>query len=201
MFNGLGRMRYFKIDPLGDEHQTEFCFADTGPKGGIDAYDLSTGGRIADQYPAGFGDVLLKLSEDSPGLELPSFIGNTNSLLIVSHQAASVILSREVGEIELIPFKLVNHKGRIHSIDYRFLNLIGSVDCLDVESSECIRFTDGTVMKYTRFVLSAAKVVSVPHLFRIRESPVDYVFSEDLVEALRSAHCTNFVVEELETTG
>ena len=131
-------MKYFHLDSVGDTSNENFCFTDNEPDP-IDSYDLITGIRVADEYPDGIGDVTLQLGEDAPGLELPSFVGNTDSMLIVNSEAAGVIQTHDVGDIEVIPFKLINHKGRVHSDDYVFLNPIGTIDCLDMDKTGDLR--------------------------------------------------------------
>src|SRR5947209_4553040 len=116
-------MKYLMLDPLGDNRNEDLCFTDNPPRGGVvTAYDLKIGRRLAEKYPQGFGDLTVQLSDDHPGLEEPSYLGNTDFLLMVNRQAADVIKAHEVGEVEVIPFKLLNHRKRVHSQDYVFLN-------------------------------------------------------------------------------
>jgi len=190
-------MKHSRLDTLGDLSKQEYCFTDNEPDP-IDSIDLITGDRVADEYPEGINDVTLQLGEDYPGLELPSFIGNTDSMLIVSREAVDVIQTHDVGEMEVIPFKLINHKGRVHSDDYVFLNPIGARDCLDMDKTECKRYDDGEIMKITKYVLSETKLEGAPHLFRVREKPGNYICSDFLIAALAEKGCTNFVYEELE---
>lgn len=192
--------RYFMLNTVGEVKNEDYCFTDNAPKGVMDAYDLSVGTRVADEYPGGIGEVTLQLGEDYPGVQPTSFLGNTDSLLIVDRKAAAIIQAHEVGEVEVIPFKLLNHKGRVHSQDYVFLNLVGSVDCLDANRTQRVLHKDGSLMKITRFVLASAKLRGAPDLFRVKEDLVRYVFSEKLVNDLRKQGCTNFVFEELEVS-
>src|SRR5262245_662738 len=135
-------MNYFRLDTNGDVSNENYCFTDRTPRP-IGAYALKTGGRVADRYPDGPGEVTLRLGDDYPGLQLTSFIGNTDTLLIVTRDVASLVESLQPGSIEVVPFTLINHKGRTHSKDYVFLNPIGAYDCLDLGKSECERYKDG----------------------------------------------------------
>jgi hypothetical protein len=191
-------MKYFLLHPLGDQTKEDYVFTDNGPKGVIDSYDLIVGVRVADEYPDGIGETTLKLGDDYPGLDLPSFIGNTHRLLIVDKASAALIKSHDVGEIEEIPFALLNHKGRVHSRDYVFLNPIGTLDCLDLKKSEIEYHDDGEIRSVTKLVLDPAKLVGVRELFRPAQDPDRYIFSEKLVTALQEHQRTNFVFRELE---
>jgi hypothetical protein len=192
-------MRYFGLRFAGNLNNPDYCFVPTPPRGGkLTAYNLKTGKRVADKYPGGIGEVTLQLGEDYPGLELTSYIGNTDSMLVVDRKTADIIQSHRVGEIELIPFKLLNHKGRVHSSDYVFVNPIGAVDCLNYEKSSITRDEDdGSLVRVDKVVLAANKLSGAPDLFRIKDAMTSYVFSEALVSDLRDKGCTNFVFEEL----
>jgi hypothetical protein len=191
-------MKYFLLNPLGDKFNEDYCFTDKGPRGVMDAHDLQVGTRVADEYPSGLGETTLQLGEDDAGLELPSYIGNTHRLFIVDRPTAEIIQKHRVPEIEVLPFKLLNHKGRVHSEDYVFLNLLGSVDCVDLGRSTLDRRENGSLRKITKFVLSTTKLAAAPEVFRVKEDLNRYVFAETLVEDLRAHKCTNFVFDELE---
>jgi hypothetical protein len=191
-------VKFFLLNALGDITKVDYCFTDNGPEPVMDDYDLSVGVRVADEYPDGIGDVTLQLGEDYPGLTLPSFIGNTDQMLIVSSEALGIMRRHELGEVEVIPFELINHKGRVHSRDYVFLNPIGTVDCLDMSRTECVLHDDGTIMKITKYVLASAKLAGLPQLFRPREMSDAYIWGQAVVDDLRQHGCTNFLFEELE---
>lgn len=191
-------MRFFKLNHVGNVKNEDYCFVPDAPVGGeLTSYNLKVGRRISEKYPNGVGDVTLRLGEDYPGLELTSYIGNTQSMLIVDRKTAGIIQAHNVGEIELIPFRLLNHKGRAHSRDYVFMNPIGWVDCLNHQRSEITRKNDGTFVRVKTVVLDTGRLIDVPDLFRIKEALTCYVFSEKLVNDLRDEGCTNFVFEEL----
>lgn len=190
-------MRYLKLNGLGDVANRKICFTDHEPDP-IDSYDLIIGARVDEEYPDGWDEVTLRLSDDHPGLELTSYIGNTDSMLIVDRAAADCILAHEVGEVEVIPLKLLDHKGRMHSDAYVFLNPVGPYDCLDMERCDCKYHDDGELMKITRHVVSEFKAIGAPHLIRPVEAPHVYLFSEELVRALEEGGHTNFLFVELE---
>ena len=84
-------------------------------------------------------------------------------------EAAELICQIEVGELEVFPFTLINHKGRVHSRDYVFLNPLGTFDCLNMKLTQCKRYSSGKIMKITKFVLDRDKIAKAPDLFRPRE--------------------------------
>lgn len=191
-------MKYFLLNPLGDQDNEDYVFTDNEPEGVIDSYDLIVGVRVADEYPDGIGETTLAVAEDHIGLDLPSYIGNTKRFLIVNQDTGALIKAHDVGEVEVIPFVLLNHKGRVHSRDYLLLNPIGTLDCLDLAKTECDFHHDGKIRTVKKYVLAPSKLVGARHLFRPREAPDRFIFSELLVSALRERACTNFVFKDLE---
>jgi hypothetical protein len=193
-------MRFFTIDTIADGGVGDYCFTDHTPDGlETNWYRLATGVPFDDEYPypASPDDVRLRLGDDNLGLKLPSFIGNTSGMLVVDNKTADLIVSRRVGEIERLPFVLVNHKKRIHSRDYVFLNPLEKIECLNLEQSKVRRSTKGEVLEVTKIVLDRSREKDLPDLCRLGEEPSVYLCSETLVTALEEAGCTNFVFNPL----
>lgn len=191
-------MRFFKLRTLGQNDDMDLCFVSGEPEGDVGTYDLSEGSRLKDEYPNGFGETTYQLDDDHPGLLLTGFIGNTDRLLICSTEAKDVILAHDVGEVEVVPFTLLNHRGRVHSRDYVFVNPVGAVDCLNLPACDIFRHRSGKIGRVRRFVLDAAKVEGARDLFRPEESRGTYILSEKLVSAIQEKKLTNFVFQELE---
>jgi hypothetical protein len=191
-------MRFFKLRTLGQNDDMDLCFVSGEPEGEIDTCDLSEGLRLRDEYPDGLGETTHQLDDDHPGLLLPDFIGNTDRMLICSTSAKEVILAHDAGEVEVVPFTLLNHRGRVHSRDYVFVNPVGAVDCLNLPTCDIFRHDDGSIGSVDRFVVDVKKVESARDLFRPQESRGTYIFSEKLVSAIQEKKLTNFVFQELE---
>ncbi|HXD18657.1 MAG TPA: DUF1629 domain-containing protein [Vicinamibacterales bacterium] len=191
-------MPYFTFSTLGDTDHEEYCFSDNTPDGiDIRAYRLSKGLAMGTDYPADSGEVRLRLGEDYPGLKRASFIGNTGGFLAFDRKTADVILSHNVGRVERLPFVLLDHKGRLYSRDYVFLNPLERVDCLNLDLSVVRRAKDGEIRDIKKLVL---KAVATPELdlFRLGERPRIYLFSSVLVAALKAVKITNVVFTPVE---
>lgn len=189
-------MKFYLLDTNAGGASQDLCFTDNEPKP-IGSFHLCTGTRQAEAHPEGVGKVTLQLGDDYPGLELPSLLGNTDSMLAVKRDVADVILAHEVGEVEQLEFVLLNHKKRPHSKDYVFLNPIGTQDCLDLTKSKCVTSRNGKIIRVTEFVLASSKLAKLPQLFRPKESPGSYLLGEKLVKALRATSFTNLSFTEV----
>ncbi|WP_431686073.1 imm11 family protein [Hahella sp. NBU794] len=191
-------MKHFLFKCLGEKSNDDYCFTTDTPEGGVDSYDLIAGFRLSDEYPDGIEDVVLRLEDKFPGLELASFIGNANRLLAFSVSAAQIITFINQAETETIPFTLLNSKGKVHSKDYVFINPVGSWDCINWKKSVCERNAKGDIKSYEKLVFSREKLVGAPHLFRVKHKTSLYLFSEALIKALLDAGHTNLVFEDIE---
>ncbi|MDG9668046.1 hypothetical protein ONV78_09905 [Hahella sp. CR1] len=191
-------MKYFLFDFLGDKKEEKYCFTSKTPDGGIDSYDLIAGFRLSDEYPDGIEEVTLSLEDQFPGVELASFIGNTDKMLAFSKKAATLITSMSESEIEVVPFILYNQKGKVHSTDYVFLNPVGDRDCINWKESICTRDSEGDISTYDKVVFSKAKLNEAPHIFRVKNHTGYCLFSEELVKALLDAGHTNLVFKDIE---
>ncbi len=177
-------MNFFQQRTLGISPRSDFCFTDTSPRG-AEVFSLTVGNEKTD-YPSNFFEVTLKLGENYPGLLLPSFIGNTDSLLILHQETLKLFEEFDIGEYQAFPFTLLNHKDQVHSKEYVFLNPLGAKECLDLELSGA-----------DKIVLDKAKLDQAPDLFRPLEMKYEYIYSERLVKAIEEKGLTNFLFKKL----
>jgi hypothetical protein len=193
-------VRYFTIKTLADSGRGDYCYSNHTPDGiGTRWYRLANGVPFGDEYPETADDVRLRLGDDYPGLKLPSFIGNTARMLVVQEKAAATILSHNVGQVERLPFVLIDHKGRVHSRDYVFLNPLEQIECLNLEASEVRKSRKGEIKDVIKMVLDKNKERDFLDLFRLAEKPNVYLFSERVVSALEAGGSTNFVFDAVES--
>ena len=192
-------MKFFMVEILADYGEGDYCFTDKLPQGiGVRSYRLAEGIPIVKDYPEDPWEVSLQLGDVYLGLQLPSLIGNTSGLLIVHRDVGDLIKQYRIGKIEILPFTLYDHKRRIHSKEYVFVNPLGTFDCLNEEFSELKRADSGKILRIKRLVLDREKIKNGNDLFRMKEMPDEYIFSEPLVEGITSKSLTNFIFNELE---
>lgn len=183
-------MDYFLWNTTGDVNDESLCFIHDAPEGmGLRAAKLALGRAAAKHVP---DSPRITLRKESPGLALPGFIGNTKGMLILSSAGVQVVKEMCPDEkIELFPFELVNHKGRVHSTDYSIVNPLTAIPCLALAQSGATVDDDGEVSAVERVVLSRAALEDAPHLFRIAEMRVHYVFSRAFGKKMNAAGVTN----------
>lgn len=190
-------MKYARLGTVSTDNP-EFCFV------GSVSHDASTwlgrGEPVGDRYPTDPLSVEIPLDPDFPGVELPDLIGNTRGLLILSAKAREAFAAAELelGPCEVCRFTLVNHKGRVHSTDYAFVNPLGGHDIAH-PSSDFMRYTRSQqIYGCKRWVLDANKLVGKPDLLRAEQVRKHYFVSERLVEVIRSEGLTNFELSNVD---
>jgi hypothetical protein len=174
-------MNYFQINLMPREN-SEYCFLHAYPEGlGIHTYKLAEGEPVGAEYPT---DACIYMDPKEKGIELPSLIGNTCSMLLVDRPTKEVIEQINKAQTQYLPVKIYNHKKRLASADYFIVNPLGTYDCLDTKQSG-IEYEDGEVVDVDEeaLVLDRKKMKKAPALFRVREDPGIYVVSEDIVDA------------------
>ena len=194
-------MKVFKLNILGNEQDKTLAFINNAPDGvGIYRSRLARGGRIGTNYP---DNARIQLLRREPGLKLCSFIGNTQSMLIVDSAAENLLESMCDAEMEVLKFTLYDQKNRVYSTDYWIVNPIGNTDCVNRAASD-IEYLDapgdyyhGEVVAVQTFVLNKNKIDQAPNLFRVPEDRAEYFFKEPLVEEIQKRNFTNFVFEEV----
>lgn len=183
------------------ESSPDYCFVSKGPIGMPPAYrdNPSMGIEVGAHYPGEPGAVGVPLDESTGGLELPSYVANTQSLVIVSARcAAHMSESFDLGKYEILPVRLINEKGRVHAEGYAMVNPIGSVDCVNKAKSKIALTPRGKVALIEAYALDSARIPEGRDLFRVPEYPCDYFFSQRLIDALASNGFTNFNFEPVE---
>ncbi|WP_020405097.1 imm11 family protein [Hahella ganghwensis] len=192
--------RYYFIDNY-KRLDRDFCFIESPVEEiRLASWKITDGESIKAEYPEG---AAVKMS-DRGGRVLSDFIGTKTLCLIVSKRVKELIEGFVQGSFEYLPLSIINHKDRLETEDYFYINPLGSYDCLNYDESE-IDYLDGDkdrIIGVDRFVLSRQKMASIPDLFRIKEDPSEYVISQRLLDALRSMdpEPTNLVVEEIEVS-
>ncbi|RYZ41453.1 MAG: hypothetical protein EOO71_11915 [Myxococcaceae bacterium] len=189
-------MRFFELETLGDLNNGDLLFLDQEPEVmGLDGYCLAAGDPLGDSYPA---DVKLQSSEDRPGIQLSSVLGNNFNYLVVSGEMKDVIAEHcPKAALECLPFTLLDPRGRVRSQDYFFVNPLGGIDGVDTKASDIKYHRSGAIVSIRKLVLDPEKLREAPALFRLQQDLQLYVVNEPLARAFQARGFTNVVLREL----
>lgn len=158
---------------------------------------LEYGGSLKNIYPADPFEVTMYLDEDGPKhIKIGSYVSTTSKYMMVSSEVIEKLTKFNIGEVEFLPFTLINHKGRIHSQDYSFVCPVNQYDALNEKLSDFRRDSNGIALRIKKAVLDNEKLEKAPDMFRVNDIRL-MAFSEPLVNILQEKF-TNFVFEKAE---
>lgn len=165
---------YFKDDPVG----LDIGLLRSGMK--VDD-NLSTCNFITnDAYPTDLSDLLLT------GYELH----------VISPRIVEVFNSLSINNVQYFPARIKNHKTGEIIDKYNILNVMGSVDCLDLEHAEFARSRrSGNLTRLAKYKIIEENVLSAsrdepPLIFRPKEFKWHLLVGERFKEACESEGIT-----------
>jgi len=125
---------------------------------------------------------------------LPDFIPNTFNVLIVSARVREILDSEEVGDIEYLPFVILDKKGRPKSTDYAVANVLGTVDCLDAQNSvyRDDELEPGQIIGIQRLNVLSEQITRDKKLFRLAQKRNLFVIRADLRQRFLDEQTTGF---------
>lgn len=160
-------------------------------------YQLLKGVSRLDGWPE---DVVFEFSKDFPeGMNLTDYVENSSQWLIISDRFRAVLEEFDVKDIEYLPVKIKNHKGRMVSEHYWIANFLVLTEAVD---RECSIFDDNPgsengIFSFDKLVLRKDILKSGPVIFSLKEEPMTVIARQDLVERIEEEGLTG--VEFVET--
>ncbi|MCC6418737.1 MAG: hypothetical protein IT429_10920 [Gemmataceae bacterium] len=114
-----------------DAYEEGFCKVNA-PQGIERLFELSRGVSRAAGFP---DDAYCEMDADYPkDIQLSDNLYGT-SYAIVSLRLRQELEKAGVANVEFLPIKILNHKGRVASKDYFLMNPLTVCDCIDVDKS------------------------------------------------------------------
>lgn len=159
-------------------------------------WHLAYGESYAAHFPAG---AVVDVDRDYKGTKLDDFVFNSMGWLVVTERVKA-ILGTEPITSEVFPLGIRDRKGKLVQRSYFLVNVLGTVDCLDLNRSEYERsaFKPEEVHTFERIVLDPARIPPDQTLFRLKERPTVKIIRSDLIARLREAGVTGFDLLELD---
>jgi hypothetical protein len=151
---------------------------------GIDLEDILADSLPASQRSAVDMCALMRMAKGE-GMQLSGLIDNTVKFLILHASIVETLLHGHNPDhaIEVLPLVIINQKGRVASTDYRVVNPIVSVDCLDLDRSRIDRLPTGEIVKIEIPVLDAARINPSRNIFRLASNPYMIFVKTDVLSA------------------
>jgi hypothetical protein len=171
---------------------------DSYPQGGPSDWKYDEGMRLAKDFPR---NATILFSPNFPKhRKLEDFQPNILNALIVSPRTRAVVESIAVQNAEFLPVQVKDHKKKVVAKDYAFLNLIGTVDAIDLSRATCeIEPIDPTRFDQIRkLALDQKRIPPEAKMFRLARRPSVIVVDDDVRKAFEKAQLTGYKLHPAE---
>jgi len=133
------------------------------------------------------------MAKGEPGIRVADVITNALGYVMISSRFKSVLEQHSSADVEYIPFKLRNHKGRFVPDELFIANVIGiPANCVDLKKTtgDPDPVNKGRYMFIEQLVFDPKKLDAKRDLFRLPIRPQYLVFRDDLKQKIEAAGIT-----------
>jgi len=163
----------------------------------VKGYKFSKAISLEKDFPV---DARYQMSSDYPDDRLLTDMqDNVMGLLIVSEPLANII--EEVkNNVELLPIKLLDHRGKIAGDKYFIANIIGTIQCLDEEKSDVVasELNENEIFGIEKLVIDKAKIPDDTHIFRLGKMPRLILISEVIKNKIEEENLNGMLIIDLD---
>lgn len=164
-----------------------------------DAWELDEGVPRLATWP---DDLECGMDDSNPtDIELSDNLYGTEFNLVSSRVKEIIEAEVEPGQVEFLPVKIRNHKGRIEKAPYYLLHPLECVECIDIDASgvQWNEITADLIATMDGLVLDEDKIPTDQKIFRLKYLGFVVLVRDDLIEKLEQAGLKG--IEFLETEG
>jgi hypothetical protein len=170
------------------------------PTSGAKAYKYSKGISLTDVHPKDAASGIYYDPNLLDNIKLYDFVTNLNGLIIANSKAKAVLDSFEIDNLEYLSSWLYDHQKAVASKDYAIINVLGSVDVIDMKKSICVMdpITETQVQFIKKLVLDYDKIPNDAKIFRATTKLKLFLIRDDIKQAFEAAGLAGYKVFEAE---
>jgi hypothetical protein len=161
-------------------------------------YKLKQATSLVDSFP---GDAAIRMRKSAPDeIELIDSLNTLASALIVNDRVCQLFEQEGVTNIELLPVKAVNHKGKVVKERYFVVNILSSIDCVDASQSK-VKWNniDPTMISgVEKMVIDPQKIPPNLKLCRLKSMKFETIIHRGLADKIRGAKLRGFAFIEID---
>jgi hypothetical protein len=165
------------------------------PHGVADAWELNRGVSRSAGWPT---DVASKMNERFPKDIALADSMDATGVTVISRKLKDFLVAADVKNVEFLPLKIMNHKGKVAADDYSIVNPVGLVDCIDTQASgaKFNALKPDMMLSCKQLVLKADQIPSDAVIFRPKSMPTIILMQAALAKKLTSAKYSGFLFKE-----
>ena len=176
-----------------------WVFKVSAPEGGAYVSEVSSKGPKAFRYDKGESLLAEFPEEGMAGMyfdpdypdetELFDFVDNINTLIIANKKVRDVLMSLELTNIEFLPIWLYDHQDQVASKEYAIINVLGSVDCIDMDKSEfdMDSLIETQIYSIDKLILDHKAIPDDAKIFRATTKLDEIFVHDDVKNAMETA--------------
>jgi hypothetical protein len=148
------------------------------------AIDIKRGRTLKEEFPS---DAYFVMNPDrKKDVKLGEQHYNLERMVVVGARLSDLVRSLGEPSVDLLPVKILDHKGRVASLDFNIVHTARTVDCLDPEASKAVwnPVDSSLIMSWGTLTLKAGDH-DFPKLFRVRHIPSFIFVREDVATAIK----------------
>jgi hypothetical protein len=168
------------------------------PTGGAKAYKYSEGISLASMHPKNEASGIYYDPNLLDHIKLYDFVDNLDGLIIANSKVKTILDSFDINNLEYLPSWLYDHQKNIASKDYAIINVLGSVDAIDMEKSDykMNRIVKTQVKFIDELVLDHDKIPEDAKIFRPSTKLNLILIRDDIKQAFEAEGLKGYKVFE-----
>lgn len=172
------------------------------PPEGIDRdWELLKGVPRAASFPPA---ALFRMSNDHKrNIGLPDNLMNLAGLVVIHRRLRLFLEGKSLKNIEHLPVSIINHKGRVASMNYSILHAIVPQDALDLQRSgaKYSPIIPADISSVDELVLDTTRIGPDVRIFRLRSFGFPLIIERSLAQEILQAGFTGTAFIELDRYG
>ena len=159
------------------------------PSKGPKSFRYDKGERLLSEFPKDDAAGMYFDPDYPDDTELFDFVDNINSLIIANKKVCDVLVALALPNIEFLPIWLYDQQDQVVSKEYAIVNVLGSVDCIDMEKSEIDMdsIIETQIYSIDNLVLDYDKIPEDASIFRATTKLDEIFVRDDVKNAMESA--------------
>jgi hypothetical protein len=152
-----------------------------------DSFRLNNGTPLKATLPA---DISFSMNPDYPNdIALIDSVFNIDRVIVASKRLQQCINAYSPPEVEVLPVKIINHKGRVASSEYAIIHPVNPVDCIDRRKSkfEADGLNPDDIESFRKLVIDEKRIPKDRLFFRMKGFWDITLVRHDLAAALTAA--------------
>lgn len=156
------------------------------PEDGPESFLYKKGMPLAQDFPS-LDDAIVCFDSNYPErIKLYDVLNSVDDVIVASKKVKILLDNLGVVNFEFLPITLRDHHGRPLEAEYGIINVLDSVDAVDMDSSEYKMnvLKKGQIKRFDKLSLKPDQISEDSHIFRLQQKMDEILISDTLKKQL-----------------